>query len=91
MSNENSGLPFSVGAVKKNSQEEVRIAINEFKGHVLLDLRVYAEFSAAKVPMATQKGVSIRATAIPDLIALLQRAEVKARELGILEAEEGNA
>jgi hypothetical protein len=71
-----------VGTIRKNSDDELRISLDEFKGHRLLDLRIFSAFTAAKVPMPTKKGVAIAVEKIPALIAALQAAEAKANELG---------
>jgi hypothetical protein len=76
--------PVAVGAVVKNATEEVRVSLQHFKGHDLIDVRVFGKFSAAKTFMGTGKGVAINVAKLPDLIALLIEAERQARDLGLL-------
>jgi len=64
--------------------EEVRVSIDEFRGHVLLDIRVFADFTPARVRMPTKKGISIQVVQLPDLIKALQDAAATARKLGLL-------
>ena len=47
--------------IKKNSMEKIRIALTEFKGHKLLDIRVYYDASETRDPdfKPTKKGISI--------------------------------
>lgn len=75
-------VPTLVAEIAKNSSESVRIVLDTFKGHQLVDLRVFGTFSAASVPMPTKKGLSLNVALIPDLIEALQRAEAKARAMG---------
>lgn len=74
--------PIMVAEITKNSSEAVRVVLDTFKGHQLVDLRVFATFSAASVPMPTKKGLSVNVALIPDLIEALQQAHEKAVSLG---------
>jgi hypothetical protein len=78
-------LPLVVATLRKNAEEEVRVTIDEFRSHVLIDIRVFAQFTAARVPMATKKGVALRIEQLPDLVEALRDAEQKARLLGLLD------
>ncbi|EAU47594.1 hypothetical protein R2601_19694 [Salipiger bermudensis HTCC2601] len=54
----------------KNSREELRVCIDTFKGHVLLNLRIwYLGKDGDMHP--TRKGVALRAESLPDIIAAL--------------------
>lgn len=72
-------LPLSIGFIDKNASEQIRIALQEYKGLTLLDMRVYGRFSAARTFMPTAKGISFNPALLPDLIVVLQAAEAKAR------------
>ncbi len=74
--------PITVAEITKNSSESVRVVLGTFKGHQLVDLRVFATFSAASVPMPTKKGLSVNVALIPDLIEALRQAHQKAADLG---------
>ena len=74
--------PCTVATIGKNSSEEVRVLLDTFKGHHLVDMRVFAAFSAAAVKMPTKKGLSCRVEMLPDLIEGLRKAEAQARALG---------
>lgn len=80
-------VPLTVATIGKNASEEVRVVLDTFKSHNLVDLRVFAAFSAAAVKMPTKKGLSCRVEMIPDLIAALQEAQEQARALGWLEGD----
>lgn len=74
--------PITVAIIGKNQREEVRVVLDTFKGHHLVDLRVFATFTAASVPMPTKKGLSLNVASLPDLIDALRQAQGKAVSLG---------
>lgn len=76
-----------VAEITKNSSESIRVVLDTFKGHQLVDLRVFAAFSVASVPMPTKKGLSVNVALIPDLIVALQQAQEKAHSLGWIGGE----
>ncbi|MDI7775513.1 transcriptional coactivator p15/PC4 family protein [Asticcacaulis sp. EMRT-3] len=77
-------LPLPIGQIAKNASEEIRVALQEFKGLTLLDMRVYGRFSAAKTFKPTTKGISLNPALLPELIRVLQAAECDARKLGLI-------
>jgi hypothetical protein len=80
--------PIITGDFAKNSREHVRVALDTYAGHDLIDIRVTAQLNnATGVWVPTKKGVSVNITLLPDLIAALQTAEVRARELGLIGGE----
>jgi len=80
-------LPAVIARLPKNADEEVRVTLDEYRGHHLVDVRIFADFTAANVPMPTKKGISIRVGQLPDLIEALRDAETRARQLGLLHEE----
>jgi len=68
-----------IATIGKNSREEVRVSLTEFKGHRLVDVRTYASFDEGGV-RATKKGVSIKVDKLGDLISALQQAAATAKE-----------
>ncbi|WP_126419512.1 transcriptional coactivator p15/PC4 family protein [Asticcacaulis excentricus] len=79
-----SDLPLPIGHVTKNATEEIRVALQEYKGLKLADIRVYGRFSAAKTFAPTAKGISFNPALLPELITLLQAAEAEARKRGLM-------
>ena len=69
---------------EKNTTEEVRIALTEFKGHDLVVARVYAMPNAASDRVPTRKGLTLNVRLLPTLIEGLQEAEAEARAKGLL-------
>lgn len=66
----------TLAIVTKNTSEEIRIARTEFKGHHLIDVRVFGRFGGpAAVMMPTKKGLTIQVAQLPVLIEALRRAQ----------------
>lgn len=78
-----SALPVTVAAIPKGDGE-VRVTLDEFKGCLTIDVRLFEPFSAAQVQMPTRKGVTLGLGKLPDLARALADAEAKARELGLI-------
>ena len=72
--------------IKKNTMEKIRIALIEFKGHKLLDIRVYYDASETRDAdfKPTKKGISIPI----DLVREVKEGIDKA--LAEIEAETGS-
>lgn len=74
-----------VGTVRKNSAEEIRIALSEFRGSPLIDVRIFCDIEGLPDDrVATKKGVALSIRALPDLIQVLQSAEREARRRGLI-------
>ena len=69
-----------IATIQKNSRERVYIDLTEFKGHNLVDIRVFADNGSEHT--ATKKGVSLAIAKLPILIEALRNAEAEARSLG---------
>lgn len=78
--------PHPIAVIAKNSREEVRVCLDEFAGHQLVDIRTYADYSAGVVEMRgpTKKGVSLAVEKLPDLIAAFEAARTEAIRRGLL-------
>ena len=78
-----SGAPIAI--LRKNTTSEIRIALSQFNGHDLINIRVWAEphnGGAERIP--TKAGIAAKVTLLPELIAALQKAEAEARSAGLL-------
>jgi hypothetical protein len=70
-----------IGSLTKNARETVAVSLRTFKGHRFCDLRVMASKpDGGTTP--TAKGVTLKAEALPELIALLQRTHEAAVKAG---------
>lgn len=74
-----------VAMLDKNARERCRVALDEFKGSRLIDLRVCVPLAAHSDALTpTKSGVALNVALIPELRAALADAEAKAIELGWL-------
>lgn len=60
--------------ISKNSVEELRVALREYKGHEYVDLRIYAEFDTSE-KLPTKRGITVPPRLLADLISALQDIE----------------
>ena len=81
--------PVIIAELEKNRRERVRIALDQWQGHDLIDIRVTAQFGeAADIWAPTKKGLSMNVAMIPALRQALADAETRARELGLIGGDE---
>lgn len=77
--------PIVIATWPKNTHETVRVALDQYRGADLIDLRVCVELAGGTgIQAPTGKGLSLRADQIPTLLAAVTAAHAKARELGWL-------
>lgn len=74
--------PVTVAVIGKNQREEVRVVLDTFKGAQLVDMRVFAAFTASNIMMPTKKGLSLRVEMLPELIDALTQARDRAEAIG---------
>lgn len=79
---------YSAPPIQKNSWEQLHVDLTQYNGHNLLSLRVFYERDGDLLP--GKQGVSVRASAIPDLIDRLQVAEAEAIRLGLITGRGSN-
>jgi len=73
----------AIAEFTKNSRETVRVRLQEFKGHKLLQLRSWAKTKdGTEIP--TKSGIALQVSLIGDLRDALDKAELAAREMGWL-------
>lgn len=75
-------LPLTIATIDKNKSEQVRVVLDQYRGTNTIDMRVFATFSAAAVPMPTKKGLTCRVDLLPELIEALTKARDEAESLG---------
>ena len=73
-----------ISTIEKNSREEIRVELSEFKGHDLLAVRVYTDIDGAEERKPTKKGITINVKLLPDLLKAVTEAERQARQGGLL-------
>lgn len=79
---------MKIGEVEKNSQEVIRVTIQNYQGTDLIDLRTYWENDEGNL-IPTKKGISLTYYVMEDVIKLLQKAFKKMQEQ--TEAKEDNS
>ena len=79
-------LNVPIGTIEKNTREDIRVTLTEFKGTQFADVRVYAGFlaTADHVRGPTKAGVAVPFERLAEFVRTLQAAEAKARELGLI-------
>ena len=81
-----------VATIIKNSTEELRIALSEYRGCHLINCRIWANYdSPLEEKRPTKKGFALAVAKLPELIEVLQRAEQEARAAGLLQETEDQA
>ena len=77
--------PVVIREISKNRRERLRICLDNYQGHDLIDLRVTTQLTEGTDQwMPTKKGVCVNVALLPELVEALQAAEAKARELGLI-------
>lgn len=77
--------PVIIATFEKNRRETVRIALDEYRGAPLIDLRVTVPLSGTSdIQTPTRKGLSLNVELLPALVAALRAAEVEARARGLI-------
>jgi hypothetical protein len=68
-------LGTDVGRVQKNAREVLVVRLTQYMGHDLCDMRLWVLDACGTALAMTPKGVSFARRLLPEVIALLQRAE----------------
>lgn len=80
--------PIVVASLDKNRREKVRVALDEYQGTKLIDLRITVELTESSgIQTPTRKGVALNVGLLPELRAALAEAEAQALALGWLSPE----
>lgn len=73
-----------IATIPKNGREEIRVTLEEFRGHQPLNLRVWYDAGGDEYRPGN-KGLSVRLDTLPSLRAALEAAESEAELAGLLE------
>jgi hypothetical protein len=76
--------PNVIAILPKNSSQEVRCSLTEYKMHQCADVRVYADYGGAGGMKPTQKGFCIRVEMLPALYGAVGKMQAEAHRLGFL-------
>lgn len=70
---------MKIGSIQKNSQEEIRVTIQNFQGTDIIDLRTFWQ-NAEGDWIPTRKGICLTSHVVENVIKLLQKASKKMPE-----------
>ena len=71
----------------KNATEEVRASLTEYKGHKLIDLRIYYEPEDGEDRRPTKKGITIDVGLYPELKKAMLKIEQELLKQNLVEEE----
>jgi hypothetical protein len=71
----------------KNATEEVRVSLSEYKGHKLIDLRIYYEPEDGEDRRPTKKGITIDVGLYPELKKAMLMVEKELLKQNLVEKE----
>jgi hypothetical protein len=74
----------------RDRSRHVRVDLSEFKGHPLVNIRVW-ETGTDGIDRPSVKGLALAISKLPELTRALLKAEGRARELGLLPPDGGEA
>jgi hypothetical protein len=72
----------------RDRSKHVRIDLSEFKGHALVNVRVW-ETGTDGIDRPSKAGLALAIRKLPELTRALVKAEDRAREMGLLGADDG--
>ena len=75
-----------IATIRKNSKQELRVSLDHFQGHDLINMRVWFEADEGDMRPGKQ-GVSIRTVLLPDLVRALEDA-ARAASMGETDPKE---
>ena len=70
-------MSLELGVIAKNCREILRVSIDEFRGHTLLNLRTWFRTDSGEWRPGRQ-GVALRVQVLPELRAALEAATIAA-------------
>ncbi len=71
---------------KNRRHDAVIVSLTSYKGHNLIDLRTHSTGADGKL-VPTKKGLAVSILRLPELAKAIDKALVKAKELGLLDDE----
>ncbi len=75
-----------LATIRKNSSEELRVSLDEFRGHQLVALRVWFQSSDGEMRPGKQ-GLALKVDLLPELRAAILEAEAEALRRGLINGD----
>lgn len=73
--------PISIATIRKNQTDQLRVAVQEYEGHLYTDIRTFTEYRESGQMGPTKKGCTIGPAKLGELIEALQRAQAEIARL----------
>jgi hypothetical protein len=82
--------PFTVAKFWKsrNHAEHIRVDLSEYEGRAIVNVRIW-QTGTDGIDRPTTKGIAMSVRKLPELASALAKAEIKARELRLLDDDHG--
>jgi Transcriptional Coactivator p15 (PC4) len=79
------GIPITIAKIWKSRRrdEHIRISLSEFRDRKIYDCRIWVT-GRDGIDRASQRGIAASIDRLPELVAALLKAELKAKQLGWL-------
>jgi hypothetical protein len=71
----------------RNHAEHIRVELSEYEGHPLVNVRLWQTGSDG-IDRPSKKGIALSVRRLPELASALAKAEIKARELGLIDGQD---
>ena len=78
----------TIATIPKSTIAELRVRLTRFKGHDLVDVRLFQEPDDSDERMPTKRGITLRVDRLHELVEALHQAEAEARKAGLLDGPE---
>jgi len=80
-----------IGSVRKNARESLQVHVQEYRGAIYVDARVWFQDPGGNPPtlIATKKGLCLRPELVKELLPLLAEATAKAETLDPNDLDKG--
>lgn len=75
---------MDIAAIKNNSREEIRVTLDEFRGHHLVNIRVFYETGTGEMKPGRQ-GIAMKLELLSEILAAIHASERVARKAGLME------
>jgi hypothetical protein len=74
---------IQIATIRKNAREDLRVTLEEFRGHHLLNLR-FSHAAEDGEQRPGKQGIAFHINLLPQLVKLLSDAEREARDPGLI-------
>lgn len=71
----------TVMTIQKNRAQEIRVELKEFKGHNIIDIRIWNSVPDSEEKRPTTKGVAMNVELLPQLKEAVELLEKEVKEL----------